>query len=85
MARQHKNDPVNRAITPQASPAMDRPSIAFAWFLDSMVIGCMEDENGHRLNDDLVLLCTLCGDEVCEVEDGDSLRILLNTALAHDC
>lgn len=65
--------------TPENVPKMDRPSIAFARFMDSMVIEWNDDRTR------LVLACNLCMDGLCNVEDGDSLRILLNTALAHDC
>ncbi len=58
-------------------PAMDRPSVAFAWFLDSMTVSLDEDA--------LILFCTLCEGMVCAIEDGDTLRVLLNTALAHNC
>lgn len=60
-------------------PTMDRPSIAFAWFLDNMQVGVVEN------TDDPVLFCTLCLGVICSVEHGDTLRVLLNTALAHDC
>lgn len=60
-------------------PAMDRPSVQFAWFLDSM--GIALDDEGESL----VLACSLCMTGICSVEDGDTLRTLLNTALAHDC
>jgi hypothetical protein len=59
-------------------PAMDGPSVAFAWFLDSMRVETGEPQ-------DLMLVCQLCGEDVCEVEDGDTLRVLLNTALQHTC
>ena len=60
-------------------PAMDRPSVAFAWFLDSMIIAW--DDEGERL----LLVCNLCQDGLCTVDDSDTLRVLLNTALAHTC
>lgn len=77
----------NTSINPTEHnvPKMDRPSIAFAWFLDSMSIEHVEDENGHVMNDLLYITCNLCSEPVCEVDDGDTLRVLLNTALAHDC
>lgn len=62
-------------------PAMDRPSIALGWFLDRMVI-----ENRNTSGDwEPVLVCTICQGEVCDVDDGDTLRVLFNTALAHTC
>lgn len=69
-------------VTPGAVPAMDRPSIAFARFLDSMVVTA--EPNDPKV-EGLVLTCELCGVDVCEVEPGDTMRVLLNTALAHDC
>lgn len=82
MSRLHKNDAINP--TEANVPKMDRPSIAFAWFLDSMVIQAGDPE---RLIDDdrLVRACSLCGESVCEIEATDNLRVLLNTALAHTC
>lgn len=75
--------PSNTAIEPAQMqvPTMDRPSLAFAWFLDSIVIedkGCVGDSAPY-------LVCNLCSEELCLVEDGDNLRTLLNTALAHTC
>lgn len=58
---------------------MDRPSIAFAHFLDSIVM----DSTGET--DTLVMSCSLCGLGICTVDPTDSLRVLLNTALAHEC
>lgn len=58
-------------------PAMDRPSIAFAWFLETMIV----EDHGERLT----MACSLCVEDVCSVEAGDTLRALLNTALAHNC
>lgn len=66
---------VNKAIEPHTMtvPRMDRPSVAFAWFLETM-----EVESG-------AMICTLCSEIVCAIEDSDNLRVLLNTALAHGC
>lgn len=74
---------VNEAIEPASMtlPAMDRPSVAFAWFLDSMAVIEDTDESTTLPT----LECSLCGDAVCAIEDGDTLRVLLNTALAHTC
>lgn len=66
-------------IEPGTVPAMDRPSIAFARFLDNIVIETTDDM--HRP----VMTCNLCGDGICLIDPGDTLRVLLNTALAHDC
>lgn len=62
-------------------PAMDRPSIAFAKFLDSIVI----DEPVNEVKDYASMTCALCGAVICAVEPADTLRVLLNTALAHEC
>lgn len=59
-------------------PAMDRVSVAFALTLDHMIVEW--PEFGHP-----TLTCSLCSEQVCAVEDGDTLRVLLNTALAHTC
>lgn len=69
--------PKHVAIPPVASPSMDRPSIAFAWFLDTIVL--------TELGGFYTMDCTLCGSEICELAEGLSLRTMLNTALAHDC
>lgn len=61
-------------------PTMDRPSIAFAWFLDSIRVEKMDESEEH-----LIIECTLCGESICEIKDGQSLRVILNTALAHGC
>lgn len=63
-------------------PAMDRPSVAFAWFLETMDVVEIHGEFGPGV---LTLTCNLCSDEVCVIDNGDNLRVLLNTALAHDC
>jgi hypothetical protein len=60
-------------------PAMDRPSVWFAKFLDSVVIHGAGDPDHLRME------CDLCGDLICHVEPNDTLRVLLNTALAHEC
>lgn len=61
---------------------MDRPSVAFAKFLDSIVIESTDD---NERQDSLLMSCSECGGTICFVDDGDTLRVLLNTALAHDC
>jgi len=63
-----------------AVPKMDRVSVTFALMLDSFVIECNE-----TTSPDVMLTCSLCTEHVCTVEEGDSLRVLLNTALAHTC
>lgn len=77
-----KTQPGITGIEPgqMAVPAMDRPSIAFAWFLDSVLV---EDGYGDREN--LLLTCQVCGENICAIDGGDTLRVLLNTALAHSC
>ena len=72
-----KPAPKHVAIQPVASPSMDRPSIALGWFLDSIVL--------TELGGFYTMDCTLCGDEICELSEGLSLRVIFNTALAHDC
>jgi hypothetical protein len=59
---------------------MDRPSVAFARFLDSAQV--IEEVGTARV---LLLTCSLCSESICDIEEGDTLRVLLNTALAHDC
>lgn len=62
---------------------MDRPSVALAHFMDSMKI-----ESESRSPSDygnLVMVHTACGESICDVEDGDTLRVLFNTALGHLC
>lgn len=58
-------------------PAMDRPSVAFALFLDNM---CVEVDEYHTY-----ITCQVCSTRVVEVEDGDTMRVLFNTILAHSC
>lgn len=76
---------VNTAIEPTrlSLPAMDRPSVAFAWFLDSISVEAYvnDDVQGNAV----YLTCDLCSTWICTIEDGDTLRVLLNTALAHTC
>lgn len=78
-ARRSTSKPGITSIEPAglSLPAMDRPSVAFAWFLDRMTVVFSGDE--------AVLACGYCGDLICAIEDGDTLRVLLNTALAHTC
>lgn len=75
----------NTSIEPSrlSLPAMDRPSVAFAWFLDSMIVAT--DANGATPPTETWLECSLCGFHVCDIEDTINLRVLLNTALAHTC
>lgn len=61
-------------------PAMDLPSISFSWFLDSMKI-----ETDNVTLNHLIMVCETCQQPVCDVEDGDDLRTLFNTGLAHKC
>lgn len=62
-------------------PTMDRPSVVFAWFMDGMVVE-NRDQTGKF---DPVLACAACGDHVLAIDDGDSLRVIFNTALSHRC
>lgn len=62
---------------------MDRPSVAFARFLDSIMI---EDVGGKGPEIPVLqMTCSECAETICAVEDGDDLRLLVNTALAHTC
>lgn len=66
-----------------AVPKMDRVSVTFALMLDSFRI---EDSSPSKATADIhYLVCSLCEDRLCEVEDGDTMRVLFNTALAHSC
>lgn len=61
-------------------PEMDRPSIMYARLLDAVAIEDPEFGEGPPL-----LVCQPCREIICKVEDGDTVRVLLNTALAHEC
>jgi hypothetical protein len=62
-------------------PKMDRVSVTFALALDSFRI-----ENREMMTEfDPVLACIHCGEHICTVDDGDTMRVLFNTALAHSC
>lgn len=63
-------------------PTMDRPSVVFAWFMDGIAI---EDEYVDTEAHYVYLICTACADRIMEVNDGDTLRVIFNTALAHRC
>jgi hypothetical protein len=67
------------ALEPVSVPAMDRPSVILAWFMDSIKFEQVEYE------ENITMECSVCGDSICEVESGDTLRVLFNTALAHGC
>jgi hypothetical protein len=62
-------------------PAMDRPSLALAWFMDSIRFDV--DSGGDFPV--VTMECTLCGGVICHLDDGDTLRTMFNTALAHGC
>lgn len=64
-------------------PAMDRPSVAFALFLDNMAIEFDDTELSDRST--AYITCQVCTERVVEVEDGDTMRVLFNTILAHSC
>lgn len=66
-------------------PEMDRPSIALARVLDAVTIEEEDDTLGPPGSIRLVLACQSCGDSICDVETGDTVRVLFNTALAHVC
>lgn len=62
------------------TPKVHAPEIALAKFLETMVV------DAYANDDRLVFTCVTCSEDVCEIEVGDTLRVLLNTALAHaDC
>jgi len=79
-----KTEPVMIALEPatMSTPAMDRPSIAFAWFLDNVRIEVDVENWGGA-----AVICNLCQTIMCEVDENSemSLRVILNTALAHGC
>lgn len=55
-----------------------QPVAAYQRFLETVRIEA-EDEKV------LVMVCTECGDSMCDVEDGDTLGILVRTAIEHEC
>lgn len=79
MARSPKDKTGLTGIEPAelSVPAMDRPSVAFALFLDNMRI--------ERDDPMEYVTCAVCSERVVEVEDSDTLRVLFNTVLAHSC
>lgn len=62
-------------------PAMDAPSVMYAQLLDAIVLQQSDDE----VKTDLEMVCSRCGEHLCDAEDGDTMRVLLNTALQHVC
>ncbi len=64
-------------------PTMDRPSIAFALFLDNMRVE--QDYHAVDSSTSTYVTCQVCGERIVEVEDGDTLRVLFNSVLAHTC
>ena len=64
-------------------PKMDAPSVMFAHLLDAVYVeaGPLEDE----VDPPYYLTCRVCAERICEVSDGDTMRVLLNTALQHKC
>lgn len=63
-----------------SNPAMDPPSIALARIMDDVVV-----EESEADDDALGLVCQSCREYICDVEGGDSIRTLFNTALQHVC
>lgn len=61
-------------------PEADHIYPAFAIMLDQMQVEASAD----RMEDQW-LVCQACSASVCTIEDGDSMRTLLNTTLAHKC
>lgn len=82
MARAAKKTALDGIETgPMTVPKMDRISVTFALALDSFRVedkGCVGDVAQY-------LVCIHCTEELCLIEDGDTIRVLLNTALAHTC
>lgn len=76
--RTHKHEAIEPTL--MQVPQMDRPSVALAWFLDSMIV-----EEDTLEESGLVMACRLCGESLFGVEHGDTLRVLFNGALAHTC
>ena len=64
-------------------PTMDRPSVVFAWFMDS--IGIEEDVDYTDGTSETYLICNACTERIMSLDDGDTLRVMFNSALAHRC
>lgn len=62
-------------------PTMDRPSIALAWFMDNIVVESDVYEERYQP----AWRCALCDAVIMYIDDGDDLRTVFNTALAHGC
>lgn len=79
MASKPLKQQVHEAMEPALMqvPTMDRPSVALAWFMDTMNF----ESDGIQM----WMACGLCSERVCSVEESDTLRVLFNTALAHGC
>lgn len=54
------------------------PEIALAQFLETMMVVTTGDG-------DQAMECGLCGAELFLIEANDTLRVLLNSCLAHNC
>lgn len=65
-------------------PTMDRPSVVFAWFMDGMAVES-DNESGGMAVEQLYLSCVACGERVMALDEGDTLRVIFNSALAHRC
>lgn len=83
MASKSLKQQVHEALEPttMAVPVMDRPSVALAWFMDNIGFDVLVGANRTETH----MVCSLCMTAICEVSDGDSLRVMFNTALAHGC
>ena len=53
----------------------------FEEFAEQFVI--VGDENDPLAP--LVLVCQMCGNGVCDVEDGDTMGVLIRTINSHEC
>ena len=50
------------ALEPVNVPAMDRPSVILAWFMDNIRFDVDPDPEGV-----VTMECTVCGESICEV------------------
>jgi hypothetical protein len=64
------------------TPKMDAPSIALSKVLDDIRV---EAEGSPSDYGPMTLVCQSCQNSICEVEDGDTMRVLFNTAINHVC
>lgn len=65
---------------PMTLPKMDRPSVMFAHLLDAVSVTFKYPDEQT-----MMFTCNVCFADICDIDDGDTMRVLLNTALAHKC